>query len=84
MKKRLLRRSETSGRIDDNVATFKKRYGGYLEEYVPVVERLRTAKATLIEVSSSDRPVSTFLTLSRFPQLRMEKKDGSNFEMRWW
>lgn len=52
MIERLLKRSETSGRIDDKVSIFEKRYEGYLDESVPVIEHLRTANVKLIEVSS--------------------------------
>ncbi|KAA6408644.1 MAG: Uridylate kinase [Lasallia pustulata] len=37
MLKRVLRRAETSGRVDDNVDTFEKRYQGFLDDSTPVL-----------------------------------------------
>ncbi|KAI9846087.1 MAG: hypothetical protein M1837_004343 [Sclerophora amabilis] len=59
---RLTKRSETSGRIDDNIVTFEKRYEGFLQESMPVVEHLKATKAMLIEVSSNEKSTSTKLT----------------------
>jgi len=42
MLKRLLKRGETSGRIDDNTETIKKRFKTFLESSYPVVEYFRT------------------------------------------
>jgi len=41
MLKRLLKRGETSGRIDDNTETIKKRFKTFLESSYPVVEYYR-------------------------------------------
>jgi hypothetical protein len=41
MLKRLLKRGETSGRIDDNAETIKKRFKTFLELSYPVVEHFR-------------------------------------------
>lgn len=38
MLKRLLKRGETSGRVDDNEETIRKRFTGYREETLPVIE----------------------------------------------
>eukprot|EP01018_Ginkgo_biloba_P020096 Gb_09605 [translate_table: standard] len=38
MEKRLLQRGETSGRIDDNVETIKKRFKTFEEETLPVIQ----------------------------------------------
>ncbi|RIB01783.1 adenylate kinase-domain-containing protein [Gigaspora rosea] len=38
MKQRLLKRGETSGRIDDNIETIEKRFKVFKEESLPVVE----------------------------------------------
>uniref|UniRef100_A0A1D1YA80 UMP-CMP kinase n=1 Tax=Anthurium amnicola TaxID=1678845 RepID=A0A1D1YA80_9ARAE len=42
MLKRLLKRGETSGRVDDNAETIKKRFKTFLELSYPVVEHFRT------------------------------------------
>lgn len=52
---RLLQRSKTSGRIDDTLTTFEKRYEGYLKDSLPVVDHLKEEKTKLIEVSSNFR-----------------------------
>lgn len=41
MLKRLLKRGETSGRVDDNEETIKKRFKTFLESSYPVVEYFR-------------------------------------------
>jgi adenylate kinase family enzyme len=51
---RLLDRSRTSGRIDDNIVTYEKRYEGYLKDSLPVVEHLKNSKTRLIEVRRAD------------------------------
>jgi len=39
MEKRLLERGATSGRVDDNIESIKKRFRTYLEETMPIVEK---------------------------------------------
>jgi len=41
MLRRLSKRAESSGRIDDNPAAFKKRLDTYQKESMPVIEHLR-------------------------------------------
>jgi UMP-CMP kinase len=54
MLKRLLKRGETSGRIDDNVETIKKRFKTFLESSYPVVEHFRkTGKVHTIPCEDS-------------------------------
>lgn len=57
MIERLLQRSKTSGRIDDNVVVFEKRYEGYLKDSLPVVEHLKNVNVRLIEVSCDDQHI---------------------------
>lgn len=38
MEKRLLKRGETSGRSDDNIASIKKRFTTFQKESMPVIE----------------------------------------------
>ena len=38
MEERLLKRSETSGRADDNIKTIKKRFGTFVEKTLPVID----------------------------------------------
>lgn len=55
MLQRLLRRAETSGRVDDNVETFKKRYQGFLDDSVPVLDFFRS-KGLLVRIDC-ERPL---------------------------
>lgn len=54
MLKRVLRRAETSGRVDDNVDTFEKRYQGFLDDSMPVLGFFQS-RDKLIKVSSSTK-----------------------------
>lgn len=38
MEERLLKRSKTSGRADDNIETIKKRFGTFVEKTLPVID----------------------------------------------
>merc|ERR1712050_619215 len=38
MERRLLGRGETSGRVDDNIESIKKRFKTYMDETMPIVE----------------------------------------------
>lgn len=80
---RLLERAITSGRVDDTVAIFEKRYEGYLEDSLPVIEHLKSAKVRLIEVSCCD-PVMLMREIEqdRYLPQKMEKQDGSNSKTR--
>lgn len=42
MLQRLLKRGETSGRIDDNIETIKKRFETFKSSSYPVVEHYKT------------------------------------------
>lgn len=55
MLQRLLRRAETSGRVDDNVETFKKRYQGFLDDSMPVLDFFRS-KGLLVRIDC-ERPL---------------------------
>lgn len=55
MEQRLLARAETSGRLDDNIETIRKRFKGHLQDTMPIVQSYRVAnKCFTVE---SDRPV---------------------------
>lgn len=55
MLERLLQRSKTSGRIDDNVATFEKRYAGYVEDSLPAIVHLMDREVTVFDVSCDNQ-----------------------------
>lgn len=38
MEERLIKRGETSGRVDDNAETIRKRFSTFVEETIPVIE----------------------------------------------
>jgi len=52
MLKRLLKRSETSGRDDDNIETIKKRFATYKEATMPVIEHYEK-QGKVAEIDSS-------------------------------
>ncbi|KAG0577709.1 hypothetical protein M758_5G168400 [Ceratodon purpureus] len=57
MEKRLLKRGETSGRSDDNMATILKRFDTFLRESVPVVKFYDNLQpGILVKVSSVPPP----------------------------
>lgn len=49
MLQRVLNRGRTSGRIDDNEEAFWRRWNGYLDDTLPVLEYLR-GKGEVVEV----------------------------------
>ena len=76
---RLLKRQETSGRIDDNLEVFEKRYKGYLKDTMPVIEHLKMAETRLVEVSERHIVMlKKWLNKKRFLQRRMAKRVGSD------
>lgn len=54
MLQRLLRRAETSGRVDDNKETFEMRYQGFLHDSVPVLDFFEFM-GLLVRVSSLEQ-----------------------------
>lgn len=51
MEKRLLKRGETSGRSDDNLASIKKRFTTFQNESMPVIEYYRK-KGKVVQVNA--------------------------------
>ncbi|KAI8904924.1 adenylate kinase-domain-containing protein [Powellomyces hirtus] len=51
LEKRLLKRGETSGRADDNIATIKKRFRTFVETSMPVIEAYAT-KGKCVQITS--------------------------------
>jgi len=41
LEKRLLARGETSGRVDDNIESIRKRFKTYMEETMPIIEKFK-------------------------------------------
>lgn len=41
MEQRLLQRGLTSGRVDDNIESIKKRFKTYVDQTMPVIEHFR-------------------------------------------
>ena len=41
MEKRILKRGETSGRVDDNADAIKKRFDTYVNDTKPIIEEFR-------------------------------------------
>ena len=55
MRERLLNRGKTSGRVDDNEASIKKRFKTFVETSMPVVDYYRK-KGKVVEVSTIPSP----------------------------
>lgn len=51
---RMLRRAETSGRVDDNIDTFKKRFQDFVVESEPIIS-FYEAEETYTKVEESHR-----------------------------
>ena len=71
MLKRLLKRGETSGRIDDNVESIRKRFHTFIDTSMPVIEYFD--KAGKVVKISCDQPVSN---VYRQVQLVLAEKMG--------
>ncbi|KAH9307246.1 hypothetical protein KI387_035157, partial [Taxus chinensis] len=55
MEKRLLERGATSGRIDDNIETIKKRFETFEKETIPVIKYYENSgKGVLVKISSKN------------------------------
>lgn len=78
MKKRILKRGETSGRSDDNEETLKTRIQVFLDETMPVVEHYRKL-GKLYEVSAEGTPDQCFAEVRRVVEnLNLDKLEEIN------
>lgn len=59
MRKRLLKRGETSGRADDNEESIKKRFRTFVETSMPVVEAFEK-DGRLVKVDASESPEQVY------------------------
>jgi UMP-CMP kinase len=57
MEKRLLKRGETSGRSDDNIASIKKRFKTFQTESMPVIEYYNKQKKVVFPNADRDAKV---------------------------
>jgi len=64
LKQRVLKRSETSGRADDNPVTFEKRLKTYKEDTMPVIEYYK-AKNIVKEVDSNRTKEEVFADVEK-------------------
>ena len=78
MRKRILKRAETSGRADDNEETLKNRIKIYFEETMPVVEHFKKL-GKLHEVSAEGSVEQCFLEIRRVVEnLNLDKLEEIN------
>jgi hypothetical protein len=84
MIERLLNRSRTSGRVDDNIVTYEKRYEGYLNDFLPVVDHLKNTEARVIKVRCGDQLPLMRTERDRFSRQKMETRGGSYSRRRSW
>jgi hypothetical protein len=80
MEQRLLKRGETSGRDDDNLAVIKKRFNTFIEQSMPVVEVYRS-KGLVRSMSAVPPPDVVFESVASLFEsgaaLRTAKPDAS-------
>ncbi|CAG8681153.1 17232_t:CDS:2 [Dentiscutata erythropus] len=62
MKQRLLKRGETSGRIDDNIETIEKRFKVFKEESLPVIEYFEE-KEKVHRIPCTESPDEVYLKI---------------------
>lgn len=51
MTRRIMKRSEHSGRVDDNAEVIKKRFVTYNQETYPIIEQMKKEGTRVFEVS---------------------------------
>jgi len=61
MAKRILKRAETSGRIDDNIETIKKRFTQYTNETWPIIEaKKKEDPKAVFELNGEEAPEKVY------------------------
>lgn len=70
MKKRILKRAETSGRSDDNEDAINKRLNVFEEQTIPVVENYKK-EDKVIEVNCENDPDDVFKETIKFLKIKM-------------
>ena len=75
MKNRLLKRGESSGRVDDNEATIKQRLDTFHQVTKPVIDHYDKQKK-LKTVSSEPEPVEVFKEVQKI----FDKLEGFDFD----
>lgn len=70
MKKRILKRAETSGRSDDNEEAINKRLNVFEEQTIPVVENYKK-EDKVIEVNCENDPDDVFKETIKFLKIKM-------------
>ena len=77
MQKRLLKRGETSGRSDDNIATIKKRFDTFTNQSLPVVDHFGK-EGKMFRVSSNPAPDVVYGNVKAIfkNQLNLEAPEG--------
>ena len=89
MEQRLIKRGETSGRVDDNAETIRKRFNTFAEETVPVIEsyeeknkvkRVRIVfKRFLFQFDSSAAGLQLFTYCSKIYSMTLKKSNNDLF-----
>jgi UMP-CMP kinase len=64
MEKRLLKRGETSGRTDDNIASIKKRFKTFQEQTMPVIDYYGK-QSKVVRVDGDRDPKDIFVDLQK-------------------
>ena|SRR5579871_5400429 len=78
LRERLLNRGKTSGRVDDNEASIKKRFKTFIETSMPVVEYYRQ-QGKVVEISTIPPPESVYEEVkSKFKEMRIDPPKRGN------
>jgi UMP-CMP kinase len=70
MEARLLKRGETSGRVDDNAESIKKRFRTFVDQSLPVIERYE-GLGKCERVSATQTPDEVFVHVSKALEARL-------------
>ena len=60
MTQRILKRGETSGRVDDNIEVIKKRFVQYTTENFPIIEKWRSSGKLVVELDGEKDPKDVY------------------------
>lgn len=72
MQERLLKRAETSSRVDDNIAIIRKRFKTFTETTMPVIDHFRTEN-NVIRIDTTKDADAVYGEI----QVMMEEKFGN-------
>jgi len=91
LEKRLLSRGETSGRVDDNLESIRKRFNTYMQETMPIVEKFK-AEGKVFSIdgmppveevwSNTQAKIKAVEALGAKQEMRLSQKNTIGFYIR--